>query len=277
MAVIEQYVDNGLAVITLNNSENGNRLGPLMLDELHRVLADSCTDPAVRVVLLRSNGSPFSLGMDLKPIQQTQGTEDRARAAIARYGEVLEKLYTSPKPVVALVDGEVKAGGVGLVAAADIVLATEDATFQLSEVFFGLIPANVLPYLLSLRMSPQKARYLVLTAKQIDAGEACSLGIVDEVYPRRKFEREVKKTLKNLFRSSPTALAEAKEFTVRLPEMGYKQRLEYAQSKLRELLEKEEISAAVQAFEEGELPHWFEAFKPSSPLTCIEEQEGGEK
>ena len=104
-------------------------------------------------------------------------------------------------------------------------MAGEHATFELGEVIFGLIPANVLPYMLALRMSPQKARYLVMSSRRISASEALRLNLVDEVgRPVHDAERRVREIFKRLLCSSPRALAAAKEFTAELlgttPEEG---------------------------------------------------------
>ena len=140
----------------------------------------------MRAILLRSNGPAFCLGMDLARLGRARAARRpgaEAEKAVDRYAGVLKAIFSATLPVVCLVEGEVKAGGVGLVCACDIVVAGERATFELGEVIFGLIPANVLPYMLSLRMAPQKARYLVMSSRRISASEALRLNLVDEVVP----------------------------------------------------------------------------------------------
>ncbi len=182
------HVDGPVAMVTLDSPQNRNRLGPSAVAELERALADAESNRSVRVVILRATGDPFSDGMDLSSLQPTTNlpsADDRitgragaavAHEAIAGYSRVLRALSGGRSPTICVLDAPVRAGGVGLVAACDIVLATERASLELSEVRFGLVPANVLPYLLRWRMSPQKARYLVLTARRLSACRSGSRG-----------------------------------------------------------------------------------------------------
>ena len=261
------YIDSGAAIITLEDSEHGNRLTRELLEALRSHLQQAFEDDTVRAVVLRSDGPPFCFGMDLDSFEKQRGSKQVSREASVLYGNLLKTVFTGIKPVVTVLKGPVKAGGVGLVAASDIVVATPEASFQLSEVLFGLIPANVLPYLLGLRLPLSTVRYLVLTAKEVGAQEALRLGLVDELITAENLEKETKKVLKTVFRASPAALRETKEFTARLVTMQLNERFRFAEEKLAELLSDEEIGRAVAAFREGELPAWFQSFKPKRPLT----------
>jgi enoyl-CoA hydratase/carnithine racemase len=269
VALVEQYEDSHVAVITLSDGRNGNLLSPEGLDELSGALERSQGDPRVRAILIRSEGPAFSRGMDLEKLAAAAARDVRAEAeiAVSRYGSVLQSLFSARLPVVCLVEGEVKAGGVGLVCACDIVVATEKATFELGEVIFGLIPANVLPYMLALRMPPQKARYLVMSSKKLHAAEALRLNIVDEVVTAADAERHVREIFKRLLCSSPQALAAAKEFTAELigttPEEGGL----IARQRLLEMMSHPSTLDGVKAFQEGNVPSWFTRFRPAHPLT----------
>jgi enoyl-CoA hydratase/carnithine racemase len=203
--------------------------------------------------------------MDLVKLQNE--SRPRVEEAFSFYVDLLYAIYTAPKPVVCLLDGDVKAGGVGIVAACDAVLSTERTTFEMGEVIFGLIPANVLPYLFALRMSPQKARYLTLVSRKLSAREALDLGLVDELFADEAFEKGARNVLKRLFRSSPSALAEAKAFTAELYGRPFDEVRALARDKFLELTSKEETMRAVEAFNEGETPPWFERYRPEVPLT----------
>jgi enoyl-CoA hydratase/carnithine racemase len=271
LPVPSYYIDSGAAIITLEDSEHGNRLTRDLLEALQGRLQQAFEDDTVRVVVLRSDGPAFCFGMDLDSFEKQRGSKQVSREASVLYGNLLKTVFTGRKPVVTVLRGPVKAGGVGLVAASDIVLATPEVSFQLSEVLFGLIPANVLPYLLGLRMPASKARYLVLTAKEVGPDEALRFGLVDEIITSEKLEKETKKICKTLFRASPAALRETKEFTAKLVTMELNDRFQFAQEKLEHLLSDEEIGRAVAAFREGELPVWFQSFRPENPLTKPDE------
>jgi enoyl-CoA hydratase/carnithine racemase len=175
-------------------------------------------------------------------------------------------MFRAPLPVVCLVQGEVKAGGVGLACACDIVVATEAASFELGEVLFGLIPANVLPYLL-LRLPPQKARCLVLGSTRVAAAEALRLNLVDELLPSSALaERRLREIFGRLLRSSPRALSQAKDFTAALIGKTPGQAAALARRRLLRLLRDPQALQGVKAFRDGDLPPWFSRFKPAGAL-----------
>lgn len=266
MAFVETHVDSGLGVITMIDSENGNRLNEETLQELSQAFNSLIKKDDVQVLLLRSDGNPFCLGMDINYLLDVEGNPEIIKVAVELYSDLLLKIYKAPKPVISLINGDVKAGGVGLAAACDIIFASEKSTFQLSEVLLGLLPANVLPFLLSLRLSPQKARYLVLTAKKLTAGEAKMLNLVDEVYPEERLEKETRSVIRTLFRAAPDALTEAKRFTESILYKDIDMACNMAKAKLLELISKTEVMEAISSFNQGEVPTWFTKFRPKKPI-----------
>ncbi len=264
MSLVSCEVDSQVALVTLRDTSNGNRLNPGLLEMLHEAIKSSLNDPEARIVVLRSSADVFCLGMDIDHV--VSGDTGSIQKALDLYGEVLYSLYTSPKPAVCLVNGAVKAGGVGVVSACDIVLSSKQTSFELGEVLFGLIPANVLPYLLAQRVSPQKARYLVLTAKKLSAEEAYRLGLVDELFEEKDFERGARNVLKGLLRSSPAALAEAKRFTQLLLGRDLQEARSMAAEEFIKMIESPEVLRGIEAFSAGELPEWFGRYRPQKPL-----------
>src|SRR5271157_1036042 len=262
--MIEQYEDSHVSVITLNDGEHGNLLSPEGLDEIAAALRRSLDDPHVRAILLRSNGPAFCLGMDLARLaaHDTRASRADAEKAVDRYAGVLQTIFSASMPVVCLVEGEVKAGGVGLVCACDIIVAGERASFELGEVIFGLIPANVMP-VLAMRVAPQKARYLVMSSRRIPAPEALRLNLVDEVVPDEGAERRVREIFKRLLCSSPRALAAAKKFTVELIGTTLEEGSVLARRRLLEMMHDPVTVAGVKSFQEGGVPSWFSRFKPA--------------
>lgn len=266
---VEYHVDDGAGIITLAKSSEGNRLNLDSLRELDRAIHTVLDDDSVRLVILRSNGSVFSLGLDFGAVVRAEQEEirDAADEPVRLYRGILSTLFSCPKPVITVVQGEVKAGGVGLVCASDIVVAADNAGAELSEVIFGLIPANVLPYLLQTRVSLSRTRYLILTAKRLGAEEARREGLFDEVFPAAKLEKGVKKICKQLFRSSPEALARTKAFTLKLFETSLRERPDAAERELLDILGRKEARDEIIKFQEGELPSWFSSFSPEDRLT----------
>ena len=267
MALVEQYVESHVAVITLSDGEHGNLLGPESLDELSAAIVRSQADQDVRAVLLRSNGPSFCLGMDLGLLKAATPTEvGPADRAVSLYSDVLSRIFCSPLPFVCLLEGDVKAGGVGLACACDIILATPGVTFEMAEVLFGLIPANVLPYLLLLRVPAQKARYLVMSTKKLEAEEALRLNLVDELVPVSESEKRVREVLRRLLRAKPGALADVKALTLEMMGKPLLEAGDIARQRLLGILSDQSVTAGIKAFLEGGLPSWFAKFQPRSPL-----------
>jgi enoyl-CoA hydratase/carnithine racemase len=266
VAFLEYTVDSQVALITLTSQPAGNVLNRSSLELLQSAIDQAVADKQVRVIVLRAQGDPFCLGMDLAMVQQVHQHEADARKTIALYVSVLTSISVSPKPVICLVQGAVKAGGVGLVAACDIVLATEQASMELSEVLLGLIPANVAPFVCGVRLPLQKMKYLILTAKKLTAIEAQRLNLMDEVFPVGQLAAGAKAIVKNLLRSSPDALSETKHFFREIHNETHDQSLALAQDKLLEMIKTPQVIQAIQAFNEGMTPDWFIKYQPEKPL-----------
>lgn len=149
-------------------------LTPVLVD---RMLAELRSAGEAGIVTLESDGESFCDGMDLAALA---APDVDPAAALHRFADLLEALETTPRPVIALVHGAARGGGVGLAAAADVVIAAPEATFGLPEVLFGLIPAVVFP-VLARRVGHARARRLALSASTLTAHEARAVGLVDEV------------------------------------------------------------------------------------------------
>ena len=262
---IERWSDAGVSVITLQAAHNDNRLTLALLQQLTEALQQAVASTDCRAILLRSSGTIFCGGMDLGMVAQASDSSE-LRAAISLYSDILLALNTSSKPVVCLLDGAAIGGGVGLVAACDIVYALPRATMQMSETLFGLIPANVLPYLLGLRIPMQKARYLILTARRLNSAEARELNLIDQIVEPQDADRELRALFKQLLRSGPEALAATKRFTRILLQSSPDAAIGLARDTLIELLGGEEARNALVAYAAGDTPAWFRPYRPARPL-----------
>jgi enoyl-CoA hydratase/carnithine racemase len=186
------------------------RLPPALdLAGLVRVEADvegALGDPGVRVLLLHGDHGVFCRGMDLEGLAREMTPEE----GVARYGRLLQRLRHAPKPVIAAVDGEAVAGGIGFIGVADLAIATTGSTFGLPEALFGLLPAIVLAALAE-RVAPQKARLWTLAARTLDSDEARQIGVVDELVPGApELDRAVRSWSRRLAKVAPGAVASLK-------------------------------------------------------------------
>lgn len=168
----------GALEIRIDRPEADNSINDTLLTELKLAIAGAEQDPAIKVIVLCGNATHFCTGMDFQAVA-ANGRENPFIDDSDSYYEVLKMLTMSSCIVISKMEGKVNAGGIGLVAASDIVVAGHHATFSLSEALFGLIPACVMPFLIR-RIGHQKAQWLALTTQTISVARAHELGLVDE-------------------------------------------------------------------------------------------------
>jgi len=142
-------------------------------------------------------------------------TKARSRREAARFAKLLYRLHSYPKPIVARVHGPAFAGGMGLVAASDLVVAAEEAEFALPETRIGLVPAMISPYLVK-AMGAQQARRYILTGERLGAREAHRIGFVHECVPVAELDAAVEKVCARLALAGPEALARSKKLLLRV-------------------------------------------------------------
>jgi methylglutaconyl-CoA hydratase len=200
-----------VATVTLNRPDLRNAFNETTIAELAQAFDELGQDDVVRAVVLAANGLAFCAGADLNWMKKMAGYSQAENQADAmRLASMLRTIYFCPKPVVAKVQGDCYAGGVGLAAACDIVVASEAANFCLSEVKLGLIPATIAPYVIK-AMGEQAARRYFLTAERFDAFEARRIGFAHEVVVPEALDSTVAAILKALVNNSPNAVREAKK------------------------------------------------------------------
>ena len=218
-ALIHSLDLRGVATVTLNRPEIHNAFDDGLIAELTEVLAAYGENPAVRALILTGAGKSFSAGADLGWMKRMAGysyEENLADAAgLARLMNVLDRL---PKPTIGLINGAAYGGGVGLVACCDIAIASERASFCLSEVKLGILPAAISPYVVA-AIGPRQARRYFQTAEVIPADEARRIGLVHEVVAPDRMEAACDRILAAIFQGAPGAQADAKDlvFTVDRP------------------------------------------------------------
>jgi len=203
--VLQVSVARGVATLTLDSPANRNALSRAMRAELGSAVREALADDAVRVLVLDHTGRVFCSGMDLAEAAGG-GAEDQG---VREFPELLHALWNSPKPVVAVVRGPARAGGVGLAAACDVVVAAASASFAFSEVRLGLVPAVISAVVLP-RMVPHVAHRLMLTGEVFDAATAAAGGLVDVVAADDEVDAALSAQLTALAAGAPTALAETK-------------------------------------------------------------------
>jgi len=196
----------GVTTLTLDSPTNRNALSTALIDQLLDGLAAAVADPAVRAVVLSHEGPVFCSGVDLAETETARAT---GTLPAARMGELLQAVWECPKPVVARVGGPARAGGLGLIAAADVAVCTTDATFAFSEVRIGVVPALISATVLP-RLTSRAAAELFLTGEVFDGTRAAHAGLVTSAVPATELDAAVERYLDSLRRAAPGALAGTK-------------------------------------------------------------------
>jgi methylglutaconyl-CoA hydratase len=200
-----------VATVTLNRPDLRNAFNEQAIAELALAFDELGSNELVRAIVLAANGSAFCAGADLNWMKKMAGySHDENLADAARLADMLRTIYLCPKPTVAKVQGDCYAGGMGLVAACDVVVAAVGVNFCLSEVKLGLIPATISPYVVK-AMGEQAARRYFLTAERFDAAAALRMGFAHEVVAPDALDTTVAGLVKALVSNSPNAVLEAKK------------------------------------------------------------------
>jgi len=198
--------DKGIATITLNRPEVLNALDTELSKELEEVVEEVKNDKEVRVVVLTGAGNAFCAGRDMQGMaSQAQGESGR-RSPNSRPWGVGATLWNMPKPVIAAVNGVAAGGGLSIVLACDIIIASETARFVEVYIKRGLIASGGATYLLPHLVGMAKAKEMLFTGDIIDAKEAERIGLVNHVYPVAEFEEAVNTMAEKLAKNPPMAL-----------------------------------------------------------------------
>lgn len=206
--LVHYSVVDGIGTVTLDSPANRNALSRQLVTELFEALETAATDDSV-VVVIRSAGRVFCSGADLS--EAASGSMEEGTAAIARLQRVI---VTHPKPVVVRLAGPVRAGGLGIVASADLAICSDDVTFAFTEARLGLAPAiislTVLP-----RLTSRAASDTFLTGRTFDADEATRMGLVTRSVSADELDQEITRVCDQLKEAHPQGLAETKALLAR--------------------------------------------------------------
>ena len=204
--------ENGIAAITMNRPESLNSLNDGLAEGMIAAIDKAEADDSVRVVILTGAGRAFCAGGDLGFLKSLNSFPD-ASGFIARAGEVTRRIYTSPKPFIAFVNGTAAGAGVNFMLACDIIIASEKAKFTEAFSKVGLVPDCGGMYLLSKAVGLNKAKELMLTADIIDAREALRIGLVNHICPDEEIKAYVTELAEKLAARPTTTLAHIKSIT----------------------------------------------------------------
>jgi methylglutaconyl-CoA hydratase len=260
---------NLVAIVTLNRPEVRNAFDDVLIANLTKTFRELDEDEEVRAVVLAGAGSAFCAGADLNWMKRMAGYgyEDNLRDAKA-LAEMLKTLDRMSKPTVARVHGPAYAGGVGLVAACDIAIGSQEAEFCLTEVKLGLSPATISPYVVR-AMGARLARRYFLTGEVIDAGEAYRLRLLSDIAPKEQLDGAVNALLGHLVLGGREAHAKIKDL-IRTVSAGPADDAMIADTagRIAEIRVSPEGKEGIASFLEKRKPAWvkeFEAVRVKAP------------
>jgi enoyl-CoA hydratase len=255
MSTLVHYsVDGAVARLTLDSPHNRNALSTTLVEQLHQGLADAAAEPGVRVLVLGHTGGTFCAGADLS---QAAGMDpgdvavDRAREMTRLLRAILEL----PLPVIGAIDGHVRAGGMGLVGACDLVVAGNNSTFALTEARIGVAPSIISLTLLP-KMSPRAAGRYFVTGEKFGAGEAAEIGLItlaaDDV------AAAVAALTGEIEKGSPQGLATSKALTTASILRSFDEHAEALTQQSARLFVSDEAREGMMAFLQKRPPSWID-------------------
>jgi methylglutaconyl-CoA hydratase len=207
MDLVRTVTAAGVTTLTLDSPANRNALSRALITELLTALAAAAVAPETRVVVLSHTGPVFCSGADLK---ETAATKPGERLPVELMADLLAAIWEFPKPVVARIAGPARAGGLGLIGAADLAVCARSATFAFTEVRLGVIPAVISATVLP-RLAPRAAAELYLTGDVFDGPRAAEIGLVTAAVADEELDAAVAAYCASLIRGGPLALAGTKQ------------------------------------------------------------------
>ncbi len=249
--VIETELAPGIVQLTLNRPAARNALNAAMIETLSAAIARHAALEATRVLLLAAAGTAFCAGADIAEMRAQGDASTRAnRADALRLAQLLAALRECPKPSIACVQGPAYGGGVGLVAACDVAIASSSASFRLPEVRLGVVPAVISPYVIE-AFGLRRARRYFLSGEVIDAAAARQIGLVHETAAPDELAATALALATEIRRGGPRALAAAKSLIAEVghapPNFTLAERTAYILAELRAGAEAQEgLGAALE-------------------------------
>jgi len=253
--VIIETGKNHVATLTLNRPESMNTFSSQMAAELNQALIDLDSDPLIRVILLKGSGRAFCAGIDVNELAGKTAIE--YREWIEKMERPLVTISKLKKPVIAQLHGVAAANGMGLIAAADLVIAADNSRMGLTAINVGLnCIGPIIP--VARCIGRKKALELLLYGKLIKAPEALSLGLINKIVAKDELEAQALNWAEELAQKSPIAVQIAKTGFYHSEDMNYDDQFAYMNEAFARLCTTDDAKEGVNAFFEKRSPVWQE-------------------
>jgi len=258
LQTLSYSIENKVATVTFNRPDVHNAFNDKMINELSEVFDDIAQRQDIRVVIITGKGKSFCAGADLNWMRRVKDyTYDANLKESLELADMLYKIYASPKPTIAKVNGTAIGGGTGLVAVCDIAIASDRAKFSFSEVKLGLIPACISPYVMK-KCGEGKCREFFLTGERLTAERAHAAGLINMVTSPDELDKTVGELVQRLLSSGPEAVAKCKELLRNVAELSFEKGKSYTAEVIAQLRISDEGQEGMAAFFDKRKPKWSE-------------------
>lgn len=255
---VESKIEAGVGRITLNRPAKRNALKREFIEQLHEEIRKFSEDETLRVLVIEANGTVFCAGMDLGQMQERAKSED-GKQELHRdskvYADLLSEIYHLPVPTIAVLQGPVLAGGVGMVLACDFIVASEDAFVMLPEPARGITAAMVTPFLVQ-RIGVGPATHLLLSGERMSAARAVEVGLAYSMVEHDRLGDAVSSLIGSILRGSRAALEITKRHVQKSGISNLDELLRMSIRVSAEARETEDAQEGLAAFLEKRKPNW---------------------
>ncbi|MDT8408811.1 MAG: enoyl-CoA hydratase/isomerase family protein [Wenzhouxiangellaceae bacterium] len=268
MDTLDRRIEDGCLYLTLNRPQARNAMSRAMVAELGQAIERAGADDGIRVVVLRGAGGHFCAGADIGDMAAARaesGADPEALAEINRgFGRVISALDASPKTVIAVLEGAVLGGGLGLACVSDVAIVRADARLGLPETTLGLPPAQIIPFVVA-RIGLSQARRLALTGARLDGAQAFELGLAHLLCADgQALEKTLAETIEAALGCAPHAAAQTKALLLATRELATEALLDRGARAFAEAALGDEAMEGTLAFMQKRKPRW--AQKPPSDI-----------
>ena len=247
-----------VATVILSRPDVRNAFNDEVIAELSQAFIQLGDDPQVRAIVLMAEGPAFCAGADLNWMRRMADySREENEQDAEKLAFMLRTIYECPKPTIARVQGDVYAGGMGLVACCDMAVSVDTANYCLSEVKLGLIPATIGPYVIR-AMGPRASHRYFLTAERFSAQQAQRIGFVHEVVPADQLDAIVSTWVQALLAASPNAIKECKKLVQYVADRDITRLLiDHTVKAIADIRASDEGKEGVQSFLNKRKPAWM--------------------
>lgn len=256
-------IDGKVAKITLNRPEVRNAFNNELINDLYDAFEKLKEAPDIRAIVLTGAGKSFCAGADINWMKSVVDyTYQQNYKESLKLADLMNLIFTHPKPVVARVNGAAIGGGVGLMSVCDILIASDTAKFGLSEVRLGLVPAAISPFVMS-RIGQNYAREFFITGERMSAAKAREIGLVNYCVAPEDLDKIVDEKVSMIVNNGPEAVKTVKEMIIKVASMSIDspETRQYTAELIADLRLSEEGQEGMNAFNEKRAPIWAEKKK----------------